>query len=106
MFFDTHFYVVARGLHTSVSKHFLASMQEIADNKDIVEINSFQSRTNVCTGQEFVEQLSSSKQVGISEIFAHKLQRIRPPPGFCHAIRRNLQSIWYSLKYTIFSSHF
>ena len=34
-----------------------------------------------------MEQLSSSKEVSISQNSAYKLQRIRP--GFCHAVRQS-----------------
>ena len=44
-----------------------------------------QSSTDACTGQDFVQQLSSRKQVSIPENFACKLQRIRP--SFCHTVR-------------------
>ena len=39
-------------------------------------VTAVQSSTDVCTGQDIVEQLSSNKQVNISENFAHELQRI------------------------------
>ena len=59
--------------------------KQIADNDN--KMNSLNNSTNVCTVQDFIEHLSSSKQVKISENFAYKLPRIRP--GFYHVLRQS-----------------
>ena len=82
------FYVVARVLHTSVSKRLLASMQTISRKQRITLkstvlttgciffialtkcLTAVQSNTDVRIGQDFVTQLGFIKQVSESESLA------------------------------------